>query len=135
LEDTTVIERRKFLAIVGTPVAAAFTGLVPIWGAGRPPAPALGAQPARTGFERLLRSRFTMTGGSGEAAAVRLVEVKDGPRASGLEQWSAIFRAESGAPLPAGLYEARHPEAGTFSLYMDSAGDRMYRADFSHLVA
>jgi len=78
-------------------------------------------------FRSMIGSRFELTS-SEWRGHVRLAEVREGPRAAKLEQFTVVFAPE-GTPAPsAGFYEVRHPETGSFPLRIDGRDDVGNRA-------
>ena len=105
-----MLQRRAVLAALGGAMAA---GLVP-----------LGAQagPKLTTCQRyaeFLGARFRFTDADGSSCSARLVAVDNGPRCSGLEQFSMVFE---GNDLADGLYEVRGLEAGRILVTLMPSG-------------
>ncbi len=88
----------------------------------------------RAGFEARVGTWFHADG-EGGVHDLELVEVRDGPVASGLDQFTLIFRGESNGEMGDGTFVMSHPDRADFVLYVEYSGDRFdlpeYCADFS----
>lgn len=88
------------------------------------------------GFAALINEQFNIFD-SVRGITVRLVKVKPGPAAAGLQQFSLNFEGERAGALPSGTYEVEHALTGKTVLYLDASAHGQhvtrYRADFSLL--
>jgi hypothetical protein len=131
------MDRRDFLsASLMTVGALTSAQMAPLSAALLPPSvPAAEGGLNEASFRAMIGSRFQLTS-SDWRGHVRLTEVRTGPQAARLEQFSAIFTGED-AILPAsGLYEVVHPQAGRFALRLEGADGAARRtAAFARLRA
>lgn len=78
---------------------------------------------SRARFAQLLGSRFALGNGAGELR-LTLLEMHDGPRAAGLDQFTLLFRAAGDARLPSGLFavlpETAAPELAGQLVYLEA---------------
>jgi hypothetical protein len=114
------MHRRDFLSTgAGTAVALAVAAkAAPAHGAewleGTPPAAGL----TRARFAAWLHSGFRVRPVGGlRSGRATLIEVADGPRAAGLDQFHLIFRSDG--RVPTGLCELRHDSGATLHLWLD----------------
>ena len=69
--------------------------------------------PRRDDFKRLLGGRFQLFDAEGLTTNATMLAFDDGPRCSGLEQFSFVLDT---AELDEGIYEIRHPDTGSMSV-------------------
>ncbi|MCB1860778.1 MAG: hypothetical protein KDI47_03485 [Gammaproteobacteria bacterium] len=83
-------------------------------------------------FQSLLNQGFRCLDQESGAVKLELIEVRDGPAATGLEQFSLVFQTGEGK-LKTGLHEIYHPRTG-LALYHISPSDSVagrYTTNFS----
>ena len=114
-----MIKRRKALKIF---LAAVTTALVPA-GAIATTLKGIGSSTTtslRGQLTSLSGSNFRLTTAEGIAKNAVLIAIDDGPRSSGLEQFSAVFE---GANLEEGLHEVYHVQTGSSLISFVSSGE------------
>ena len=121
-----MLSRRRFLT--GSATLLASVGFVPAW-AGTP------HEQGRALFDALAGTSFAVFTGR-RVSYCSLAEVRDGPTAAGLEQFSLVFDHLEGVVPGDGVYDLWHPDTGVFSLYLQptDANAERYVAVFSLIV-
>ncbi len=110
-----MLSRRAFIA--GSTVTALGLGFVPALAtAGRH------KQLGRADFEALRHTPFRVFDGEGQGFGCTLEEVRDGPIAPGLDQFTLVFERSDGGKLTRGVYELWHRKLRSFHLNLDSSG-------------
>lgn len=136
------MKRREFIKATGRAgVAGAALGLYPVFGVATGSlagAPDMAAEAlSKSWFEQYLNQNFWVSLRGLSGINLQLIELRDGPKTSGLEQFQAVFQAErSGRHLVSGIYTLLHPDGGTIKLHLEScrkAGLAYYQATFSLL--
>ena len=93
---------------------------------------------SRALFSRARSARFSVAGHDGRR--LELSDLREGPRASALDQFSVTFRETTAgvAPLSHGSYVLEHPAHGRLQLHLEPVTDGpagvCYRATFCLLV-
>jgi len=110
-----MFKRRDFLTTCAAGTAAFMTPV------GWVMADSAGDNSSKDTFQSLLHQGFRCMDGEDEAMKLELVEVREGPKAPGLEQFTLVFQGGNSAEtrqLQAGLYRLYHPETGLELLHL-----------------
>lgn len=78
-------------------------------------------KPSKDSYQFLLHNSFRCVGGEDGAIKLELVEVREGPRAPGLEQFELVFEegdSVSTKQLQTGLYRVYHPKTGLALIHL-----------------
>jgi hypothetical protein len=118
-----MVSRRAFLT--GSAALLAGLGLLPAWAS--PP-----RTHSRAQFEALLGTYFAVFTGR-RVSYGSLVEVRDGPVAPGLDQFTLVFDHVEGVTPGDALYDLWHANIGVFALHLEptDASASRYIAVFS----
>ncbi len=77
-------------------------------------------------FRSLLQEDLYCRTDQGEPFKLKLIEVRDGPQVTGLEQFGLLLQGHGGiaaAQLPAGIYLLDHPRLGTSLVHLEPSDD------------
>jgi len=89
-------------------------------------------------WQALCGTRFGATTPVHLSTQLTLREVRSGPQAQGLEQFTVVFEGPSRRRLAAGLHDLQHETAGRLALYLEplgtSQGRTTYSAHFSQVI-
>jgi hypothetical protein len=133
----TSLTRRSLLQTGAATGAGALTGLRP-WSAAPAAAATLPSYLRRSTYTRLVRRDFAVTGDAGPVV-LNLLSVSDvaGARmrkalAGSEDAFALAFSGPLATPLDSGTYTVRHPDLGTFRMFVSEvgrpAGNRRYEA-------
>lgn len=101
------------------------------------PAERASCRVSKEAFQSLLDEEFRCFTAQGEALSLKLAEVRDGPQAHGLEQFSLLLKADGSTspstPLPPEIYLLEHPRMGRALVRLDPS-DTVARAYSTQFV-